>query len=88
MRRVLDIGEGFSRSAEYRIGRPPRRYAVAPSSKKKRCLQGLAGEVLTIYREGDARVGDWRGVKFARRSFGAFLVCGDRSHRGKACAGP
>ena len=32
---MLDIGEGFSRSAEYRIGRPPRRYAVAPSSKKK-----------------------------------------------------
>ena len=88
MRRVLDIGEGFSRSAEYRIGRRPQAIRCRAELKKKSGLQGLAGEVLTIYREGDARVGDWRGVKFARRSFGAFLVCGDRSHRGKACAGP
>ena len=84
---MLDIGEGFSRPAEYRIGRRGERTTLY-SSSKKRCLQGLAGEVLTIYREGGARVGDWRGVNFARRSFGAFLVCGDRSHRGKACAGP
>ena len=84
---MLDIGEGFSRFAEYRIGRRGERTTLALGSKK-RGLQGLAGEVLTIYREGGARVGDWRGVNFARRSFGAFLVCGDRSHRGKACAGP
>ena len=84
---MLDIGEGFSRSAEYRIGRRGEGTTLS-SSSKKRGLQGLAGEVLTIYREGGARVGDWRGVNFARRSFGAFLVCGDRSHRGKACAGP
>ena len=84
---MLDIGEGFSRFAEYRIGRRGERTTLTLGSKK-RGLQGLAGEVLTIYREGGARVGDWRGVKFARRSFGAFLVCGDRSHRGKACAGP
>ena len=87
-RRSWTIGDRFSRSAENRIGRPPRRYGCRAELKKKSGLQGLAGEVLTIYREGDARVGDWRGVKFARRSFGAFLVCGDRSHRGKACAGP
>ena len=49
---MLDIGEGFSRFAEYRIGRPPPRYAVALGLKKKRGLQGLAGEVLTIYRRG------------------------------------
>ena len=49
MRRVLDIGEGFSRSAEYRIGRPPRRYAVVLELRKKSSLQGLAGEVLAIY---------------------------------------
>ena len=84
---MLDIGEGFSRFAEYRIGRRGKRTTLSLGSKK-RGLQGLAGEVLTIYREGGARVGDWRGVNFARRSFGAFLVCGDRSHRGKACAGP
>ena len=48
---MLDIGEGFSRFAEYRIGRRGERTTLSLGSKK-RGLQGLAGEVLTIYRRG------------------------------------
>ena len=51
-RRSWTIGDRFSRSAENRIGRPPRRYGCRAELKKKSGLQGLAGEVLTIYRRG------------------------------------
>ena len=48
-RRSWTIVDRFSRSAENRIGRPPRRYAVVLELRKKSSLQGLAGEVLAIY---------------------------------------
>ena len=43
---------------------------LSPELKKKSSLQGLAGEVLTICREGGSRVGNWRGVNVAGRGFG------------------
>ena len=49
-------------------GRPPTREILG--LKKKSSLQGLAGEVLTICREGGSRVGNWRGVNVAGRGFG------------------
>ena len=39
-------------------------------AQKKSGLQGLAGEVLTIYRESGSRGGYWRGVNVAGRGFG------------------
>ena len=48
-RRSWTIGDRFTRCAENRIGRPPRRYGCRAELRKKSSLQGLACEVLAIY---------------------------------------
>ena len=57
-------------------------------AQKKSSLQGLAGEVLTIYRESGSRGGYWRGVNVAGRGFGTSRLAVTRVSPGHGVSRP